>query len=215
MMCEKETYIFDLDGTLLDTLDDLADSVNYALRTHGLEERSRRDVRSFLGNGIRRLIGDAVGGRATREAEEEIFACFRAYYVEHCIVRTRPYDGIIPLLETLKKRGKKLAIVSNKLQPAVTSLARRFFGDYITVAIGEQEGVRRKPAPDTVLKAMELLHADKGGTLYVGDSEVDIETAKAAGVDCASVLWGFRDEDFLRGRFPEARFVHAPEELLG
>lgn len=180
-----DTIIFDLDGTLLDTLDDLANSVNYALRTHRLKERSIKDIRRFLGNGIRYLMTNAVDNAVTGDDFETVFQTFRTHYVAHCLDTTRPYPGIMQLLETLKSKQIKMAIVSNKLDPAVQELAERFFKGYIDSAVGESKTVRRKPNPDAVLKAMHDLGTTADHAIYVGDSEVDLETAKNAGLPCA------------------------------
>lgn len=213
-MTKIDTLVFDLDGTLLDTLDDLANSVNHALQTYGQPTRSRAEIRQFLGNGIRNLLQQSVAEGTDATRFEEILDCFRAHYVAHCLDATRPYPGIMPLLKTLKSRGYKLAIVSNKLHTAVQELNERFFKDYVTSAVGESATVRRKPCPDAVLAALKELHSEPSSAIYVGDSEVDIETSQNAGIPCLSVLWGFRDEDFLRQRYPTATFVHTPEEIL-
>lgn len=192
------TVIFDLDGTLLDTLSDLTDSVNHALAVHGFAARSRREVRSFLGNGIRQLMWQAVPHELEPPHFESVLETFRTYYVVHCMDRTAPFEGIAELLDALRARRIRTAIVSNKLDPAVQELREHFFADTIPVAIGESPVVRRKPCPDSLLEAMKRLGSKPEETLYVGDSEVDIETSRRAGVRCATVLWGFRDEDFLR-----------------
>ena len=210
------TIVFDLDGTLLDTLADLANSVNYALRTHQLKERTLSEVRQFLGNGIRYLMEHAVDGAVTGEAFEKVFAAFRTHYVEHCLDTTQPYPGIMPLLEELKRHNIKMAIVSNKLHPAVQELAQRFFKGYITSAVGESATVRRKPNPDAVLAALHELGSSTEQAIYVGDSEVDLATANNAGLPCALVTWGFRDEDFLQSLAlkPNTTFIHQPADLL-
>ncbi len=172
------SILFDLDGTLLDTLDDLANSVNYALRTHHLPERSHTEIRSFLGNGIRNLMLDAVGRGMSDEAFEPVFQTFRTYYVEHCLDKSKPFAGIIDLLKALQQRGITMAVVSNKLHPAVVELNERFFKDYITSAVGESATVRRKPNPDAVLAALSELGCSKDEAVYVGDSEVDLHTAQ-------------------------------------
>lgn len=192
-----DTVIFDLDGTLLDTLDDLCAAVNHALRTHGLPERATQEIRSFLGNGIRRLMQLSVPENMNEEDFENVFRTFRTYYVAHCMDSTRPYPGIMPLLEALKERGVKMAIVSNKVHTAVQELNRRFFDRYMTTAVGESATVRRKPNPDALLRALQEMGSLRERALYVGDSEVDIETARNAGIPCVTVLWGFRDRDFL------------------
>lgn len=208
-----DTVVFDLDGTLLDTLGDLAGSVNFALKRHGLPECSLHNVRRFLGNGIRFLMEHAVAGRVEGEAFESIFQDFRSHYVEHCLDLTRPFSGIMPLLEVLHAKGVRMAIVSNKLQEAVSELNERFFKDYIPCAVGESASVRRKPNPDAVLAALRKLGSTPERAIYVGDSEVDLQTASQAGLPCALVLWGFRDEDFLRTLPNASIFLKEPRDL--
>ena len=208
------TVVFDLDGTLLDTLGDLAGSVNYALRKHGLRECSLQEVRSFLGNGIVRLMQNAVKNAVEGVAFEEVFQTFRSHYLEHCLDTTQPYPGILPMMEKLRESGVKIAIVSNKLHPAVQELNRRFCADLVTSAVGESETVRRKPHPDGVLKALEELGSRPEEAVYVGDSEVDWETARQAGLRCVLVLWGFRDEDVLRGLPGVQAYLKSPDDLL-
>ena len=208
------TVVFVFVGTLLDTLGDLAGSVNYALRKHGLRECSLQEVRSFLGNGIVRLMQNAVKNAVEGVAFEEVFQTFRSHYLEHCLDTTQPYPGILPMMEKLRESGVKIAIVSNKLHPAVQELNRRFFADLVTSAVGESETVRRKPHPDGVLKALEELGSRPEEAVYVGDSEVDWETARQAGLRCVLVLWGFRDEDFLRGLPGVQAYLKSPDDLL-
>ena len=219
------TYIFDLDGTLLDTLGDLAASVNYALRTHKLPEHSIDDIRRFVGNGVRLLMERAVPDGAANPLFEDAFATFRHYYMAHSMDTTRPYDGILETLSELKSRGCHMAVVSNKMMAATQELCRYFFSDTIEVAIGENEaeGIRKKPAPDTVFVALDALgfsrdslekpRIPKHSAVYVGDSDVDIQTAHNAELPCISVLWGFRDRDFLIRNGAET-FISAPSELL-
>ena len=213
-MKKYSIYVFDLDGTLLDTLGDLAASVNYALRTHGMPEHSIEDVRCFVGNGVRKLMERAVPDGPDNPQFEAVFSIFRAYYMEHAQDTTRPYEGIPETLATLKAQGCRLAVVSNKMRKATEELCRHFFPDTIEVAIGEDEaaGIRKKPAPDTVFEALRIL-GDKGDAVYVGDSDVDIHTAHNAGIPCISVLWGFRDKDFLLQHGAKI-FISAPSELL-
>lgn len=208
-----ETILFDLDGTLLDTLTDLSNAVNHALRSHGLPERSRMEIRQFLGNGIRNLVKASVPPTLDEAAFEPVFATFRQYYMAHCLDFTQPFPGILDTLQALQQRGTRMAIISNKLQPAVTELNNRFFRQFIEIAVGESETVRRKPNPDAVLCALDALGSKKEQALYVGDSEVDVETARRAGLRCACVTWGFRDEDQLRQLAPDF-LIHQPEELL-
>ena len=193
-----ETIIFDLDGTLLDTLDDLHISVNVALQKFGLPLRTKEEVRSFIGNGIVKLMQRA-SGQTEGQVFEGVLAEFKRYYGEHCEDNTKPYAGIMPLLEELQAKGITTAVVSNKADFAVKKLAKSYFGGLLTEAVGENEemGIRKKPAPDSLLAVMERMGACTRSTVYVGDSEVDIQTAKNAGVDCISVTWGFKDRAFL------------------
>lgn len=196
-MHKYKTYIFDLDGTLLSTLADLAASTNYALRTHHMPERSLDEVRRFVGNGVKKLMERAIPDGLNNPLFEETFATFRQHYMQHNLDTTQPYHGIMQLLEQLKAEGKNIAVVSNKFYAATRELCRHFFGDLVPVAIGEREDIRKKPAPDTVIEALRELGVDKEGAVYIGDSDVDIMTAKNSGMPCVSVLWGFRDKEFL------------------
>ena len=224
-MITYKTFIFDLDGTLLDTLGDLAAAVNYALRTHGMPEHSIDDVRRFVGNGVRKLMERAIPDGTYNPDFEATFATFREYYLKHSLDTTKPYEGIPETLRALKARGCRLAVVSNKMMAATKELCQHFFPDTIEVAIGENEaaGIRKKPAPDTVFAAFDSLSiprplgggARDGGisAVYVGDSDVDIATAHNAGIPCVSVLWGFRDREFLIEHGAET-FVSKPTDLL-
>ena len=208
-------YIFDLDGTLLDTLGDLAASVNYALRTHRMPEHSIDDVRRYVGNGVRKLMERAIPDGASNPDFEATFATFRQHYMEHSLDTTCPYPGIIDMLKMLKSHGKHIAVVSNKMMAATQELCRHFFPDTIEVAIGEDEahGIRKKPAPDTVIAALRKLGVGQERAVYVGDSDVDLETARNSDLPCISVLWGFRDRDFLLQHGAKT-FISAPSELL-
>ncbi|MBE6116128.1 MAG: HAD family hydrolase [Erysipelotrichaceae bacterium] len=186
------TIIFDLDGTLLNTIDDLADAVNHTMKTFGWPGWTRDDVMSFVGNGLRRLMELSVPEGENNPLFEEAVAEQRRFYQLNCNNKTAPYEGVLPLMEKLKDEGYKLAIVSNKADEAVKELDRIYFAGLTDVAVGESAQVRKKPHPDTVLRVMELLGSRKEECLYVGDSEVDIMTAQNAGIDCAGVLWGFR-----------------------
>ena len=210
-----QTYVFDLDGTLLDTLGDLAASTNYALRTHEMPEHSLDDVRRFVGTGVRVLMERAVPQGAENPQFEAAFQTFRTHYMQHSLDTTKPYDGILETLEALNAEGCRLAVVSNKMMAATQELCRHFFRDTIEVAIGEHEaqGIRKKPAPDTVNEAFRQLGVGKERAVYVGDSDVDILTARNSGLPCISVLWGFRDRDFLIQHGAET-FISAPSELL-
>lgn len=189
--------IFDLDGTILDTLEDLADSVNYALDSEGLGARSIDEIRRFVGNGIRRLIERAVPQRSTTDVTDRVFDTFKRYYKDHCADKTAPYEGIPELLKELKALGMKLAVLSNKADFAVKSLCDHYFEGLFDLAVGEREGIRRKPAPDAVYEVLSRLGIERQAALYIGDSEVDIETAKNAEIDCIAVDWGFRDREVL------------------
>ena len=210
-----DTFIFDLDGTLLDTLGDLAAAVNYALRSHGMPEHSLDDVRRFVGNGVRRLMERAIPEGADNPLFDDTFAAFRRYYMAHSLDTTRPYDGIPETLAELRSRGCHIAVVSNKMMAATVELCRHFFPDIVEVAIGEHEteGIRKKPAPDTVFAALRQLGVGKEQAVYVGDSDVDVQTAANAGIPCISVLWGFRDKDFLI-QHGATTFVSTPSDLL-
>lgn len=208
-----DNFIFDLDGTLLNTLNDLAASTNYALRSAGMPEHSVEDVRQFVGNGVKKLMERAIPYGLNNPKFDDTYATFRKHYLVHSLDTTKPYDGIPEVLAELKRRGKKLAIVSNKFYAATQELAKHFFPETIQVAIGERENIRKKPAPDTVLEAMRQLGIGKEGTVYIGDSDVDIDTAKNVGIPCISVLWGFRDRDFLI-EHGATHLISKPEELL-
>ena len=212
-MKDFDTYIFDLDGTLLSSLEDLAASTNYALRWAGMPERTLEEVRMFVGNGVKLLMERAIPDGQQNPRFEEVYAKFREHYLKHNLDRTCPYDGVLELLAELKRRGKKLAIVSNKFYAATQDLAHHFFADTIEVAIGERENIRKKPAPDTVLEALRQLGASKDGAVYIGDSDVDVMTAKNSGLPCISVLWGFRDKEFLI-KHGATLFVEKPQEIL-
>ena len=209
-----KTYIFDLDGTLLDTLQDLAASVNYALRQHHMPEHSVDDIRRFVGNGVRMLMTRAVPDGEDNPQFEAVFATFRQYYMQHSLDTTRPYEGIPELIHELKARGCQMAVVSNKMMAATQELVRHFFPE-IPVAIGEHEaeGIKKKPAPDTVYAALDALGIPSPSAVYVGDSDVDLATARNSGQPCISVLWGFRDRDFLLAH-GATTFVSHPLDIL-
>lgn len=208
----RKTLIFDLDGTLLDTLDDLADAVNYALSQFNLPTHPTAAIRQMVGNGVRLLVERAIGDADVTD-REAVFACFKTYYVSHCQVKTRLYDGLREVLLTLRERGYRMAIVSNKLQAGVSALQEVYFQGLIDVAVGEREGVPRKPAPDMLYTALAELGATADDAIYLGDSEVDIVTARNAGMPCITVLWGFRDEDFLR-RQGATLLARTPADIL-
>lgn len=207
------TYIFDLDGTLLSTLADLAASCNYALRTNGMPEHTEDEVRRFVGNGVKKLMERAVPDGLQNPLFDKAFADFRQHYMKHNLDTTRPYDGIMPMLEQLRLRGKQVAVVSNKFYAATQELCRHFFGNLVDVTIGEREDIRRKPAPDTVIEALRQLGANAEGSVYIGDSDVDIDTARNSGMPCISVMWGFRDKEFLI-EHGATTLVATPQEIL-
>lgn len=210
-----DTYVFDLDGTLLDTLDDLTDAVNYALTLSNKKTRTKEEVRSFIGDGIAKLIERALGCEDRDETFYLTLNAFKEFYRQNSKNKTKPYDGIEELLERLNKAGKTCAIVSNKADGAVQLLHRHFFPTTIKIAVGENEekGIKRKPCPDSLIAVMERLNADPKKTVYIGDSEVDIQTAKNAGLPCVSVVWGFKSEEFLRKNGAE-KIVTCPLEIL-
>lgn len=196
-MKKYDTVIFDMDGTLLNTLDDLWAAVNYALRETGMEERTLDEVRSFVGNGVEKLMRRSVSAECDEETFARAFKCFKEYYAKHNNDRTGAYEGVVELLRELKEEGFALAIVSNKLDAAVKELSEVYFDGIVKVAIGDQPGLAKKPAPDMVEAALKELGKTKEHAVYVGDSDVDFMTAQNAGLPCISVLWGFRDKEFL------------------
>lgn len=194
---EAEAVIFDLDGTLLNTLGDLTDSVNGALKKYNMPLCTLEEVQSFVGNGLRNLMIQAVPDGEDNPDFEEIFRFFKDYYKEHCDLKTAPYDGVIELMRELKGRNKKMAIVSNKFDAGVKALNEKYFAEFTEAAIGESERIERKPSPDSVNEALRVLGVERDRVIYVGDSDVDILTARNAEIRCVSVAWGFRDEKFL------------------
>ena len=207
-----KAVIWDLDGTLLNTLDDLAASVNAALAMNGMPLRSTEEVRAFVGNGIRNLMIRAVPGGEANPAFDKALEDFIRHYGAHSRDRTRPYDGILEMLDKLSAAGVKHAIVSNKIDFAVKALSRAYFGERMCAAIGDDPSRARKPAPDSVLAAMREMGVTAQETVYVGDSDVDVLTARNAGVPCVAVLWGFRDEACLRAAGAE-KLARTPDEL--
>jgi len=214
MKLTKRYAIFDLDGTLLDTLDDLTDSMNYMLGKHNFPLRTRNEVRNFVGNGVRKLVERAIPTeyKADDEFIDKFYNDFSLYYNSHSDVKTSPYPGTLDMLDKLLENGFDIAIVSNKIDSAVKSLSAKFFGGRIRSAIGEKPSIRHKPEPDMVFMAMEEMGADKENSIYIGDSEVDIQTAKNAGIPCISVLWGFKDRNFLEDS-GATTIVESMEEL--
>lgn len=205
--------IFDMDGTILNTLEDLADSVNFALRVYHMPERTIEEVRRFVGNGIKKLVERAVPDNTPEKETREVFETFQDYYRKHCAVKTRPYEGVIETIQALRKNGIRTAVVSNKADYAVKSLCEEYFYGLFDVAIGETEDRRRKPYPDSVYAALEQVHLELEEAVYVGDSEVDFQTAKNAGMDVIMVGWGFRDEGYMKEQGAEF-VIHNPNEIL-
>lgn len=192
-----DTVLFDMDGTLLDTLADICSAANYTLRAMGYPERTLAEMRRFVGNGAEMQMRRALGAAADEETVKRALEIYKPYYAAHCQVETRPYAGVTKLLAALKREGFRMAVVSNKPDEAVKPLARQHFGTLLDAAMGETAQRRRKPAPDMVNDALAALGAEKARAVYVGDSEVDIETAQNAEIACISVCWGFRDREQL------------------
>lgn len=188
------TIVFDCDGTLLDTLTDLRNAVNYVLRAHDLPERSVPEVKAALGNGVAHLMRQSLPDSISEAEFNTYLDEFKAYYGEHLQDYTAPYPDMLDVLDTLRAKGYKLAIVSNKIQEGITPLNKEYFGDRLPVAIGERPGLQRKPVPDMVLQALKELDSTQDESIYIGDSEVDVATAKNSGLLCIGVTWGFRDE---------------------
>jgi len=212
-MKKYDTVIFDLDGTLLNTLEDLTDSVNYALKLNNFPSKTIAEVRSFVGNGVARLMELSVPDGLNNPQYEKCLADFRNHYSENMENKTGTYKGVLELLRELSKRDYKIAIVSNKFDSAVKGLNQIYFKEYIKVAIGESENVSKKPAPDTVFRALEELCSTTDKAVYVGDSEVDVKTAKNSGLICVGVTWGFRDREVLEQEGADY-IIDSPEELL-
>lgn len=207
------TVIFDLDGTLLDTLEGLYRSANYAMALHRFPTRTLDEVRRFVGHGVAWLIHCCVPEGTCQEEEAACLAAFRAHYFAHMEEGARPYEGILPLLEALRRHGRQVGVVSNKFDGAVKALCRTYFGDLIPVALGETPQLPKKPAPDLVFACLKELGADPSQAVYVGDSEVDVATARNSGLPCLSVTWGFREREILEQAGAAALF-DTPEALL-
>ena len=208
-----DTYIFDLDGTLLSTLEDLKNSCNFALSSFGLPERTLEEVRQFVGNGVELLMKRAVPNNTDNKLFTKVFETFKEHYLIHNLDTTKPYDGVLEMLDELNRAGKNIAVVSNKFYEATVELCRHFFGDRVRVAIGERADIRKKPAPDTVDEAFKLLGVSRENAVYIGDSDVDLATARNSNLPCISVLWGFRDQDFLIEHGGNT-FVTEPSQIL-
>lgn len=210
----KKAVIFDLDGTLLNTLDDLADSTNYALSRFGYPTRTIEEVRQFVGNGVAKLIERAIPEGKNNPNFEKCLAIFKENYAQNMYNKTAPYNGIIEMLSNLKSKGIKIAVVSNKFDLAVKELCKKYFEGFIDFAAGENEaqGIKKKPAPDTVISVLNEFNFASEDAVYVGDSDVDIMTAKNSQMPCISVTWGFRDEKFLLENGATI-LINAPSEI--
>lgn len=208
-----KAVIFDLDGTLLNTLTDLAGAVNFALRSFSFPERTESEVRAFIGNGVVKLMERSTPEGTDKETQAECLKVFRKYYLEHMSDNTVPYEGVTALLKALKKKGIKTAVVSNKLHTAVTELCDSYFPSLIDIPLGVNEESERKPSPVNVIKAMNFLGSDCESTIYVGDSDVDVETAHGTELRCIGVTWGFRNKSFLSEKGCDF-IVDTPEEIL-
>ena len=212
-MNNKKCVIFDLDGTLLYTLEDLKNSVNFALNKSGFKERSLDEVRQFVGNGIENLMRKSVPDNITEEEFKACFENFKGHYKIHSEDNTKEYNGITELLKTLKCKDFLLAVVSNKADFAVNTLCKKYFPDLLDCAFGEREGIKRKPCPDSVNEVVKILKVKKENCYYVGDSEVDVKTAHNAEIECIACTWGFRSKNVLENENPEY-IIDSPEEIL-
>lgn len=213
MIKHYDTVIFDLDGTLLNSLEDLMDSTNAALSANGYPIRSLEEIRRFVGNGVARLIHLSVPKNTSADAEAKCLSDFKAYYGNNMTNKTAPYPGILDMLMDLKENGYHLAVVSNKIDTAVNHLNSVYFADIFKIALGETQGLRKKPAPDLVERCFSQLGVSPSRAVYVGDSEVDIETAHNADLPCISVSWGFRPREFLQEHGASV-IADTTEELL-
>lgn len=194
---KKDTIIFDLDGTLLNTLNDLHACINQTINHFGYASRSLEEIKSFVGNGIKQAIKLSLPNDVKEKDLNKIVEYFRYYYAEHMFDLTKPYDGILDLLKILKEKGYKLGVVSNKYDLAVKHLVKNYFGEFVTIAVGESDKIRKKPEKDGIIKAIKELHSEINSAIFVGDSDVDIKTSQNADIPCISVLWGYRDKEFL------------------
>ncbi len=212
-MAHYKAIIFDLDGTLLDTLKDLQEGTNYALRVNGMPERTLDEIRRFVGSGSRKLIERVIPGCEKEGVFEKVLEDYNFYYKDHCKDHTQPYPGIAEMLSELKQKGYALGVVSNKPDFAVQELIPEYFPDVFASVSGERQGIAKKPAPDLIWEAMKKLNVTKEEAVYVGDSEVDLEAAENAGLPCISVSWGFKGREFLE-QHNAAIIIESPAEIL-
>lgn len=207
------TYIFDLDGTLLNTLDDLKNAVNFTMKQMNYPERTLDEVRSFVGNGMNMLVRRAVPNETSDEDFDKAYGIFNKYYIEHIADFTRPYDGVIDVVKKLKANGKKTAVITNKAHDAAQIVVKNFFGDIFDVTVGKKDCFKPKPSSEPVNYAMDLLGSNKDECIYIGDSDVDVQTAHNSGLKCIGVTWGFRDRNVLKDAGAEF-IIDSAEEIL-
>ena len=212
-MQEITTIVFDMDGTVLNTLEDLTVSMNYVLDRFNMPGHRLEEYRLFFGNGVKEALRLSLPEGASADIIDEMMVVFKEHYDAHCLDRTRPYDGIVDVMRQLKEKGYRLAIVSNKIDSAVKELNDRFFTDYVDTALGEKVGINRKPAPDMVYAALKEMGSTKEESIYIGDSEVDLMTARNSELPCISVLWGFRDKKYLIEQGADC-FADRPEDII-
>lgn len=207
-----DLIVFDMDGTILNTLEDLTDSMNHVLEEYGYAARTIEEIRNFVGNGLYNLVRLAVPDGTSEEQIQKVLASMKLYYNDHNNIKTRPYDGILDLIRKLKDKGYRTAVVSNKIDSSVQALCELHYKGLFDVAIGEKDGIARKPAPDMVYAALKELGVSKERAIYVGDSEVDVATAKNSGLDLMAVAWGFRGAEFLKAHGVE-KVYETPEQI--
>lgn len=210
---EKELYIFDMDGTILNTIEDITNAVNYILQEFDMPQRSVEEVKYFVGNGLLKTLQRSVPETTDSETVEKMYPLFVEYYKNHSEESTRPYDGIVEVIQTLRRQNKKVAVVSNKRVEAVRTLCEKFFQGCFDISLGDQEGIQIKPAPDMVDMVIDHYQLPKEKVVYIGDSDVDLLTAKNAQIDCIAVAWGFRDREFLKAHDAKV-IIDTPQDLL-
>lgn len=207
------TILFDMDGTLLDSIEDIADSLNKTLTEFHLPTRTLKDITSFVGNGAKFLVEKSIPSSTPESIKQEFLLAYKKEYLNNLQNKTKPYDGIIELLEQLCQKGYKLGIISNKPDAGVKSLSQTYFGSYVQSSIGESITTKRKPAPDGIYKSLEELQSSKEESIYVGDSEVDILTSQNAGIPCIGVTWGFRSRETLL-QAGATLLIDSPKEFI-
>ena len=213
MLSDKELYIFDMDGTILNTIDDIAGAINYVLDIHGYPRHTVDEVKSFVGNGLKRALELSLPDGVAGDVLNQLFTELVAYYNEHSNIMTRPYEGIVEVIHKLREQGKIVAVVSNKRVEAVRDLCDIYFAGCFDMALGDQDGIARKPAPDMTNMVIEHYGILKDKCVYIGDSDVDLMTARNTEIDCIAVTWGFRTREFLV-EHGATMIIDRPEELL-